>query len=443
VQPDILTFERRLGIAMFEPGDVGSGRLLTHRKLAFWMLFVGTAFLMIYVRVMMRLDVHPIFLAYVWAVAATIILRYVFYAIYKPPLLISGEYQPSVTVIVPAKNESSVVYQTAESLNRLDYPKDKISVILVNDGSEDDTGFWIDKCRDDFGFHAIHLNQNMGKRLAIAKAMENNISDITVLVDSDSSLREDSLLEGLRGFSSPKIAAICGHTDVENSRVTWLTRMQTQQYFIAFKTFKSLEGFFGSVICCSGAFSIYRTAAIMPLIDVWKNQKFLGRTRTFGDDRGLTNLLLKEGYDTIYIPEAKAKTIVPQNLRTYLKQQLRWRRSFLMESFSALGHMWRRPLGASTMFYVVLSLTLMSPFVVSYFLFLGPIISGFNPLVYLAGLALIILLHQTFYWAFNLPPADKVGFFSLMPMLPVWIFFTLALLPYAMLTIRTGSWGTR
>ena len=141
--------------------------------------------------------------------------------------------------------------------------------------------------------------------------------------------------------------------------------------------------------------------------------------------------------------EAKAKTIVPQNAKTYLRQQLRWRRSFLMESLSGLSHMWKRPIGASVMFYIVLSLTLMSPFIVSYFLLVGPIVDSFNPLVYLMGLALIIFLHQTFYWAFQLPPADKIGFFSLMPMLPVWIIFTLILLPWAMLTIRNVSWGTR
>ena len=188
---------------------------------------------------------------------------------------------------------------------------------------------------------------------------------------------------------------------------------------------------------------MYRTDVINPLMAEWTTQKFLGKTRTFGDDRGLTNLILSDGHDSIYLPKAKARTIVPQTLGVYVRQQLRWRRSFLMESISAVSHMWKRPIGASSMFYIILSLTIMSPFVVSYFLIIGPIIDDFNPLIYILGLTLIIMLHQTFYWAFQLPPADKVGFFSLMPMLPVWIFFTLLLLPWAMLTLRDGSWGTR
>ena len=428
---------------MFETGRAKGIPSWNRKQLAFWMLFVGIALLMVYVRTMVTLRAHPVFIVYVWAVAITIILRYVFYAIYEPELFDEDEYQPNVMIIVPAKNESSVIYSTARALGNLDYPKDKISVIMVNDGSDDDTGVWMDKISEDYGYEVIHLERNMGKRSAIAKAMERNFSEITVLVDSDSALESNALKQGLRGFYSQNTAAICGHTDVANSKATWLTRMQAQQYFIAFKTFKSLEGFFRSVICCSGAFSLYRTDSIRPLIEEWENQSFLGRSRTFGDDRGLTNLLLREGYDTIYVSEAKAKTIVPQNAKTYLRQQLRWRRSFLMESLSGLSHMWKRPIGASVMFYMVLSLTLMSPFVVSYFLLVGPIVDSFNPLVYLMGLALIIFLHQTFYWAFQLPPADKIGFFSLMPMLPVWIIFTLILLPWAMLTIRSGSWGTR
>ena len=160
------------------------------------------------------------------------------------------------------------------------------------------------------------------------------------------------------------------------------------------------------------SFSMYRTDVIKPLMEEWTTQKFLGTVRTFGDDRGLTNLLLRDGHDIIYLPEAKARTIVPRTFGVYVRQQLRWRRSFLMESISALGHMWKRPIGASLMFYIVLFLTMASPFVVSYFLIVGPIFDDFNPLVYIFGLTLIILLHQVFYWAFQLPPADKVGFFS-------------------------------
>ena len=118
-------------------------RTLDGKRLAFWMLFVGTSLLMIYVRTMVSFDANPLFIAYVWAVAVTIILRYIFYAIYNPDLFDYGDYEPNVSIIVPAKNESATIYETAKSLNEIDYPREKISVIMVNDGSDDDTGEWL------------------------------------------------------------------------------------------------------------------------------------------------------------------------------------------------------------------------------------------------------------------------------------------------------------
>ena len=105
--------------------------------------------------------------------------------------------------------------------------------------------------------------------------------------------------------------------------------------------------------------------------------------------------------------------------------------------------MWRRPWGAAAAFYAVLLVTLMSPVIVTYFLLVGPLSGAINPIGYLIGLSLVVLLHQSFYWAFQLPPAKKVGFFSLMPMLPMWIVASLVMLPWAVVTLRKKSWGTR
>ena len=335
------------------------------------------------------------------------------------------------------------IYATARSLAEQDYPSEKLAVVLINDGSTDDTGYWIDRAATDFGFKVIDLVENKGKRAAIAEGMKVHDAEVTVLVDSDVQLDRDALREILRGFYSARIAAVCGHTDVENAEVNWLTRMQTQQYFIAFRTFRALEGHFRSVICCSGAFSAYRTSVLRRVMKQWLSQTFLGVKRTFGDDRGLTNLILGEGLDTIYVPVAKARTIVPETLSKYMKQQIRWRRSFIIEAIIGARHMWRRPLVAAMAFYSLLLVSSMAPVIVGYFLVLGPITGQVNPVGYLIGLSLVVMLHQTFYWAFQLPPAKKVGFLSLMPMLPMWIAASLLMLPWAMVTLRRTGWGTR
>ena len=72
---------------------------LDGKRLAFWMLFAGTSLLMVYVRTMVSFEANPVFIAYVWAVAVTIILRYIFYAIYDPILFDYGDYEPTVSII--------------------------------------------------------------------------------------------------------------------------------------------------------------------------------------------------------------------------------------------------------------------------------------------------------------------------------------------------------
>ncbi len=424
----------------------GLSRFLRIRRpaqLAFWVLFAGMASLILFIRISNVFTYHPVFVAYGVIVGALIISRYLFFALYSPPLLPPNDFEPEVAAIVPAKNESEGIYATARSLADLNYPSEKLTVILINDGSTDDTGYWMDRAAEDFGFKVIHLAVNQGKRAAIGEGMKAHSAEFTALIDSDVQLDSDALREILRGFSSPRIAAVCGHTDVENAEVNWLTKMQAQQYFIAFRTFRALEGYFRSVICCSGAFSVYRTSVLRGVMKKWLSQTFLGVKRTYGDDRGLTNLILRAGLDTTYMPIARANTIVPETLSKYMKQQIRWRRSFIIEAIIGAGHMWRRSLGAAMAFYGLLLVTLMAPFVVGYFLVIGPVIGQVNPVGYLVGLFLIVTLHQTFYWAFQLPPAKKVGFFSLMPMLPMWIAASLVMLPWAMVTLRSSDWGTR
>ena len=70
--------------------------------------------------------------------------------------------------------------------------------------------------------------------------------------------------------------------------------MQGVRYFVAFRVVKAAESVFSAVTCCSGCFSAYRREAILPRIEWWENQTFLGVESTFGDDRSLTNCVLRD-----------------------------------------------------------------------------------------------------------------------------------------------------
>jgi cellulose synthase/poly-beta-1,6-N-acetylglucosamine synthase-like glycosyltransferase len=119
---------------------------------------------------------------------------------------------------------------------------------------------------------------------------------------------------------------------VENESSNVLTRLIASRYWMAFNQERAAQSLFGVTMCCSGPFSAFRGSLIRELKDEYVGQSFFGRPCTFGDDRHLTNLILRAGYRVVYDDHAHAKTNVPDTLGAYLRQQVRWNKSFYREA---------------------------------------------------------------------------------------------------------------
>ena len=218
---------------------------------------------------------------------------------------------------MPGFNEEAAIGDSLRSLLALDYPAGKLEIVAVNDGSTDGTlrEMKTVAAHSDGRVHVIDLGTNQGKRAAMAAGIRATDAEIVAFVDSDSVLepgRAPHPRAGLR--RRRRVGAICGHADVLNLNETWLTKMQAVRYFVAFKVVKAAESVFNAVTCCSGCFSAYRREAIMPHLDWWENQTFLGRPSTFGDDRSLTNCVLRK-WKVRYESRAVSHTIVPVGLQ--------------------------------------------------------------------------------------------------------------------------------
>src|SRR5690242_421125 len=260
----------------------------------------------------------PFFAVYGLSVAVYILSRFIlslFYRAGKPQGI-----EPRVAIVMPGFNEEEAIAQSLRSLLTLDYPADKLELVAVNDGSTDRTLVEMRKVERDANgrVQVISFPENRGKRAAMAAGIRATDAEIVAFVDSDSVLEEDAMNVLVQGFADEKVGAICGHADVLNIRATWLTRMQAVRYFVAFKVIKAAESVFNAVTCCSGCFSAYRREAIMPHLDWWENQMFLGIESTFGDDRSLTNCVLRK-WKVTYEEKAVSHTIVPETFRQFMK----------------------------------------------------------------------------------------------------------------------------
>jgi hyaluronan synthase len=380
---------------------------------------------------------HPLANTYGLLVTAFIVSRLVLALLYRAPR--DDGHRPSVSVVVACKNEEASIRRTLECVFRSEYPRDRLEVIAVDDGSTDGT---LREMRRAAAEHpslvVVSFERNLGKRHAMAEGARRARGEVLVYVDSDSFLRPDAIRKLACAFSRPDVAAVCGHADVQNARTNLLTKMQEVRYFVAFRVVKAAESVFSAVTCCSGCLAAYRRSAVMEILDHWLQQSFLGAPATFGDDRSLTRYMLKR-HRVIYHSEAICTTIVPDSWPVFFRQQLRWKKSWVRESLLLMGFMWKRHPVMALSFYVSVVFPLVSPGIALHALGLPLVGIGTFSFLYVYGVVLMASLYALVYLARHRNALWVYGiFFSLFYMFALaWQTY------YAVVTVRQNQWGTR
>jgi hyaluronan synthase len=380
----------------------------------------------------------PVFAAYGLVVCSYLVSRFVFSLFYRPAK--PAGLEPDVAIVVPAFNEQDAIADSLRSLLALDYPADKLEIVAVNDGSTDGTLAEMRALEGD-RVRVIDLGSNQGKRAAMAAGIRATEAEIVAFVDSDSVLEPDAVRVLVQGFADERVGAICGHADVLNARETWMTKMQAVRYFVAFRVVKAAESVFNAVTCCSGCFSAYRRSAILPRLDWWERQTFLGLPSTFGDDRSLTNCVLRD-WKVRYESRALSHTAVPAHVRQFMTQQLRWKRSWTRESLIVGRFIWRKHPLAALATYAGIALPLIAPVIAVRTALVLPLLHGSGPpLIYLGGIYAMALAYGLYYVATR-PRYDGLWVFGIAFCL-FYLCFLLWQTYWAILTARTAKWGTR
>jgi len=354
----------------------------------------------------------------------------------------AGAYEPPVSFVIPCKDEEDAIAQTVTKCFEADYPKEKLEVIVINDGSSDGT---IDILR---GLQArydrlvvVDWKENRGKRHGMAEGIRRATGEIIIQLDSDSYISPETFRNLVHPFRNPEIGAVCAHADPANAEKNWLTRMQAAYYFVSFRILKAAESTFMTVFCCSGCSSAYRRSIVLPILDRWLAEKFLGLPVTWGEDRALTNWVLRLNYRTIYSEQVHAHTICPDTVKKFLKQQIRWKKGWLVNSIFASAFILRRdPFVALTYFFPLFVISLITPFIAVKSLILGPIFRGALPLYYISGVFLMSFIMTLYYrW---ISRENKYW-----PYVFVWsavnMVFLSFVLFYSVATIQNRKWGTR
>ncbi len=374
---------------------------------------------------------------YSLTVGIFILSRFFLSAFYMAPPDVG--YEPTVAVIVACRNEEGSIEKTIGRIYAEGYPHSKLEVVAVNDGSTDNT--LAEMMRSQARHPAlivVDFETNLGKRHGMAVGARLARSEVLVYVDSDSFLFPGAIHKVVQGLADPTVAAVAGHTDVENVDVNVLTKMQDVRYFVSYRVMKAAESLFGAVSCCPGCFSAYRKSCVLHVLDAWLHQKFLGRYATFGDDRALTNMLLKN-YRILYDDEALATTIVPEHWGKYIKQQCRWKRSWVREMFLAGRFLWRKHPVAAISWYAMTVLPMIAPLIMFNALIVIPLTLHIVPAFYIGGVLVVTLLWSLYYLEKTGRPHWWTGFVFVI----TYVLFFSWQGYYAFATMRKTSWGTR
>jgi hyaluronan synthase len=273
-----------------------------------------------------------VFFIYVWVLWAAKTIAASRYRPWRRPA-----HALRTTVIVPVFNEPEAVFRRALASVVANDPNE---IIVVVDGANP----YVAAVALDYADSVI-LMSKAGKRAAIAAGLEasDGTTDVVVVLDSDTVWEPDALRELLRPFADPRVGGVTPRQAIFDVGTNPVRRFADWLEDLRYHLTVPAQSVFGQVGCLAGRTIAYRRVAFEPAVERLVSQSVFGVPLHVGDDRVLTNELLRDGWRTVYQSTAVVTTDAPSDWRTFWKQQVRWGRSSQRETFLSLRWLWRKP----------------------------------------------------------------------------------------------------
>jgi hyaluronan synthase len=395
-----------------------------------------------------KLHLFLLFFIYVWVF---FLIKLYYARKYKP---YREAHTASVSIVIPEYKEPQAVLKRVLESIRTNSESIEEVIIAVDDRDEKNLQFLRNYEKSFSKLHAIEIKQK-GKRAAEAVGIKKAKGEIVVIMDSDTVLsNSDTIAELIKPFKDPWVGGVTTaqrinmnpHNDLRKRFSDWMENMRCTLSFPAM----SVKGVVG---CLPGRCIAFRKENILPYMDTeFLNERFRGVRCETGDDRCLTNIVLRHGFKTVYQSTAKVLTDVPKSCSLYIKQQLRWIRSTRRETVANLKWMIRRPFILPLIFLsdilipIFFAITVVNMFLNMVFAYdlilvaqgtaLQTILAAF--LVGMLGAIISIGLRQTPHLRTNWREV------RILPLYVLWGTFILTpLCIYGLFTMKSQKWMTR
>ncbi len=227
----------------------------------------------------------------------------------------TSHYFPTITLIIPMYNEEKVIKEKIENTAHLDYPEDRLKIILLNDNSTDDSKSISLAAIEKNSLNASVIDNlgGKGKARALNWIFPSLDTEITVISDADALLKSDSLLHIVKNYSDLKVGGVTGKiiTVSDKSRSS---KSHEDSYRFYFDIWRSGESNLHSVSVCNGPLMSFRTALL---------KKITIDPDIYADDSDILFKIIRLDHRVLYDSEAKVFERVPLSIRGRMIQKMK------------------------------------------------------------------------------------------------------------------------
>lgn len=273
---------------------------------------------------------------------------------------------PTFSVVIPVKNEEIVLPRLLNALLHQNYPREKVEVIVVEDGSTDAT---VDVCKkyvknSQGWIRMVRAENSNGKPSALNRALSVSKGDIIAVFDADNIPEQNALLNAAKYFQDKSTAALQGRTLTVNQDVNMLTKFVSYEEAVWYEAYMNGKDILNLFVHLKGSCQFIRRDALESL-GGWSE-------KCLSEDMEMSARLTEKGHRIKYASDVRSWQESPESLTQMFRQRIRWFRG-AMEVALSYGRLIQKP----SLKTLDAEATLLGPFVLIFSLIsyiLGPLV---------------------------------------------------------------------
>ncbi|MEM2970135.1 MAG: glycosyltransferase family 2 protein [Candidatus Bathyarchaeia archaeon] len=244
-------------------------------------------------------------------------------------VLKNEEYQPTISILIPARNEEKVIGRLLQRMTELTYPKDKLKVIVIDDASSDNTGKIAEQYSKSYNYITVVRRSKeeggRGKASALNAGMQHANGEILLCFDADYYPQKDIVEKLVRHFADPKVGAVQGRVVVLNEPQNIVTRLVALERIGGYRVDQEARDQLGLITQFGGTVGGFRRN-LLESLGGWDEN-------ILAEDTDLTFRVYLAGYRVKYVADAECYEEAVESWRAYWKQRYRWAKGHMQCAF--------------------------------------------------------------------------------------------------------------